>query len=191
MGAAQRLAHVLDDPSRGRQRQPPLAREPGREVLALEQLHHDVRRAVLDPVVVDLHRVRALEHGRGLGLAFEAGPQIGGAGELGGHELDGDVHVELEVAGDPDAAHAALRQYTLEAITSGDELACLVLGHAANVPLERLRSTHDGRPRVCRPHHAVCRRTLGRGAARCTDHSAGGPVGAQYPLQCSSSLSKA
>ena len=90
-------AHLDEDGRRGRGREAPLAPEPQLEVLALEQLHHDEGRVVLDAVVVDLDDVRALELRARLRLALEARARVGGGGELGRHELDRHVDVELQV----------------------------------------------------------------------------------------------
>ncbi len=81
------------------------------EVFALDELHDDraSARALLD--AVDLRDVRVVEGGEDLGLALEAGQAVaagpGVAREMGRQDFDGDVAIELGVAGAIDLAHRA------------------------------------------------------------------------------------
>ena len=85
------------------------------EVFALDELHDNRARAsgVLD--AVDLRDVRMVEGGEDLSLALEAGDavaaaRLGCAGvsrQMGRQDLDGDVAIQLGVAGAIDLAHRA------------------------------------------------------------------------------------
>ena len=66
------------------------AREPLREVLALDELHH--QRALFH--AVDVRDVLVIERGEGLRLAAEAGQPIGIGGEELRQDLDRDVTLE-------------------------------------------------------------------------------------------------
>ncbi len=115
-------ARDLREDRRGdREREPALALEALAHVLALEELHHDVRVVVLHPVVVDLDDVRALQARRCLGLALEALPPHRQRGVGGIHELDRHQRVELRVLRGPQGAHPADRQTLLEAIPACDD----------------------------------------------------------------------
>ena len=110
----QRAAHLRDDAQDVVRRQPAQALEALAEVLAVEELHGDVRRPVPDAVIEDLHDVRAAELRRGLGLALEAGLRLGKLGDLALDELDRAGDVEREVRREPDRAHAALAELSIE-----------------------------------------------------------------------------
>ena len=75
--------------------------------LALQELHRRVRDAVLRSEVEDREDVRVRQRRHGLRLALEAGQRVGILREPFGKDLDGDVAVELRVAGAVDLAHAA------------------------------------------------------------------------------------
>src|SRR6185436_16065921 len=78
------------------------------QVIALEQLHHDVRRAGVELADVgDLADVLAAQPRAGPGLAQEALDDLGIAGERVVHDLEGDLLFELQVGRDGDHAHAA------------------------------------------------------------------------------------
>ena len=77
---ARDLGDDADDVSAGRGDRAAL--EAMVEILALEVLHRDVRRAVPDAVIEDLHDVRALELRGGLGFALEALAHVGRRGGL-------------------------------------------------------------------------------------------------------------
>ena len=81
------------------------------QVLALEQLHGDVGRAVrVVAEVEDEHHVGVRELGHRPGLPLEAVLLLGVGGELAEHELQGHVAVEERVAGVIDDAHGALAE---------------------------------------------------------------------------------
>ena len=79
-----------------------------REILALDELH-DQRATCRRPSLeaVDLRDVRVVERGERLRLALEAHQAIRIAGERRRQHLDGDVAIELRVAGAIHLAHAA------------------------------------------------------------------------------------
>ena len=92
----------------------------------MEQLHDHVGHALgRDAVVVDLHHVRALDLGRRHRLAAEPGHSGGVVDNRGRHELHGDLGVEGQVIGDPDAPHAAPTELAHELDVLGDESAGL------------------------------------------------------------------
>ena len=85
------------------------------EVFALDELHDDRARACGFLDAVDLRDVRMVEGGEDLGLALEAGQavaaaRLGCAGvsrQMRRQDLDGDVAIQLGVAGAIDLAHRA------------------------------------------------------------------------------------
>jgi hypothetical protein len=105
-----------------------------RQVLALEELHGDVRRASPHAVVEDLHDMRAAELRGGLGLALEAGPQLGRLRGLFVDELDRARHVEPGVLGEPHGPHSALPQRADQTESIGDDEPCGQL-HGVRVSL--------------------------------------------------------
>ncbi len=112
---AERARRLDEDLGRVLQAERADALDPLAELLAFEELHHDVRDLLAGQAVVeDLNDVRALDLGCGGGLAAEAGDGRGRLDELGRHELDGDLGVERGVLGRPNAAHAALLQEARE-----------------------------------------------------------------------------
>ena len=77
------------------------------EVLAADELHHDVGLALLLAEGVDLGDVGVVELGGGLRLAAEGGEELRRVAEAPQHHLDGDDAGERLVVGAVDAAHAA------------------------------------------------------------------------------------
>ena len=81
------------------------------EVLAFQELHRYVRRAVRVVIEVEDHHHVGMGHLRhGLGFAFEALLQLGVVGDARNHHLQGHVAVETGVPGEVDHAHGALAQ---------------------------------------------------------------------------------
>ena len=76
VGAPERPADLLGDLRRLAQRQAPLALEPVAEVLAAEQLHHEVGEVAVDAVVEHLHDVRPAQARRRPGLPREARARV-------------------------------------------------------------------------------------------------------------------
>ncbi len=109
-----RLHHLEGQASRHRavQLQPVL------EAAAAHELHHDVRRVLLEHQVVDRDDVRVLQPGHRLGLATKA-PQDGVVpGQGGGQDLDRPVGPEPVIPGPPDLAHSAGPQARHELIAT-------------------------------------------------------------------------
>ena len=80
------------------------------EAAAVDELQREEGQAVVLADLVDLHDVRVLQAGDGLGLGPEAG-QLLGAGVVAGQDhLQGDDAVERELPGLVDDAHAAAAQ---------------------------------------------------------------------------------
>ncbi len=59
-------------------------------------------------------------------------------GELGAEDLDGDVAIVPEVAGEVDGGHAAGAEFALDAVASGQGRGDAVdgLGHYSHLPLD-------------------------------------------------------
>ncbi|MFT3768868.1 MAG: hypothetical protein QM820_25780 [Minicystis sp.] len=113
-------------------------REAGAEILAGEQLHREVRDAVVDAEVEDaddIVRLRGEERG-GARLAREAIERVGVARVRGVDELERDLATEREVMGDPHGAHAAVGELAHEPVTAGDD-------HVRTDPTRR-RRTDEG-----------------------------------------------
>jgi hypothetical protein len=86
------------------------------DALALAQLHHDERLAVVLLDVVDDADVRVVERGGELGLAVEARERRGLGRQPRRQELERDVAAELHVVRAVHDAHAAGAQLGLDAI---------------------------------------------------------------------------
>ena len=106
--AGEPVQELHDDVHLPLQGQGPRAAEDVEEVLALEQLHRDVGRAVVV--------VAQVEHGEDVGvddlghrprLALEARLLVGVASDLREHDLEGDVPLQHGIAGVVDDAHGA------------------------------------------------------------------------------------
>ena len=87
------------------------------EVLALQELHRDERRAVgVIAEVEDHHHVRVGHLGDRPRLALEADLQLRVVGDLGDHDLEGHVAVEHGVVGQVNLAHGALAEGTEDVV---------------------------------------------------------------------------
>ncbi len=87
------------------------------EVLALQELHGDVGRAIGVVVEVENRDHVGMGHlGHGLRFALEALLQLGVVGDARDHDLQGHVAVELGVAGEVHHAHGALAQRMLDVV---------------------------------------------------------------------------
>ena len=82
-------------------------REALREIVALDQFHHQRADASAFLQAVDVRDVRMVERGEDLRFALEAGQAIGIVGEGIGQDFQGDIAIELGVARAIDLAHAA------------------------------------------------------------------------------------
>jgi hypothetical protein len=97
-----------------------------REVLAVEQLHHEVGRTAVEPPDVEHPAdVVAAQPRAGLGLAQEPRDHAGVLGHRLVQHLDRDPLLELEVGRDRDHAHAALAEDVLDAKPVADDRADL------------------------------------------------------------------
>ena len=102
------LTHDLDDEVG---RHPRFLVEVLTEVAPLEELHHDVRNALVgDAVIERLHDVRALHLRSRGGLAREAILRFLVALQAARDELHDDLRAEREMVGDPYRAHAAFAE---------------------------------------------------------------------------------
>src|SRR5262249_29174946 len=119
--AAQRLADLSDEVRCFLERQAPAPLEPHAQILSVEELHHEVRDAAVDAVVLDLHDVWALEVGGRACLALEARAELGRARERRIHELHGDGMAKVKVTRYPDRPHATAGERLLEAELAGDD----------------------------------------------------------------------
>jgi hypothetical protein len=114
----ERLADLDEDARDLRRRQPPEPRESPTEILAAQQLHDQVRRPILDAVVLDVHDVRALERSGGARLPLESLDERWCRSEAGIEEFHRQSGLELHVVRDPDGAHAALSERRFELVLS-------------------------------------------------------------------------
>jgi hypothetical protein len=97
-----------------------------REVLAVEQLHHEVGRTAVEPPDVEHPAdVVAAQPRAGLGLAQEPRDHAGVLGHRLVQHLDGNALLELKVGRDRDHAHAALAEDALDAEPVADDRADL------------------------------------------------------------------
>ncbi len=115
------------------------------QALAVDQLHHDVRRAgaVLGDVlaaVVDGDDVRVLQPGHRLGLAAEPLLERVVPAQLGVHALQRDLPVQHAVVREVDRGHTALAQHPLQHVPPVAQGVALgrrvaVLAHGPLLPL--------------------------------------------------------
>ena len=101
---------LVDRPRRLLRRHLVLALEPGRERLALDELHGEIGLPLPLADVVDLDDVRVVERGHGAGLAQEALLDALVVRERRGQHLDRDVAAERRLVALVDHAHAAAAQ---------------------------------------------------------------------------------
>ena len=82
-------------------------RDPLRQIVALDQLHHERRDAVGVLESVDGGDVRMIQRGEDFRFALEAGEPLGIGRERRREDLDRDLALQLRVRGAIDLAHAA------------------------------------------------------------------------------------
>ena len=137
VGLGQRAADLDDQLVDHPRVQPPDALESLREVLPLDELHHDEERVVLEIAeIVELHGVRVVQLDDRLALPVEASHELRITAELGVEGLDGDVpsrraHLLL---GEIDLAHPALAEHLHDAVAPQEDPpdeSVVVLGAAA------------------------------------------------------------
>ena len=95
------------------------------EVLAVDELHDDVRAGRVLPVVVRRDDVRVGQRRGRLGLLAEAGREVRVAQVLGSQELHGHVAAELRVHGAEDGRHAALSEQLDQSVATAEDRADL------------------------------------------------------------------
>ncbi len=96
-------------------------RDDVRERLAVEELHHDVRRAVGRLALIeDLDHVRMRDDLRALGFAPESFAHRGVGGENAVHHLHGARPVHQAVVGAVDRRHSALAEDVLDEVPPGE-----------------------------------------------------------------------
>ena len=121
-------------------RQRAMASEQGAEVVAVNVLGHDVSSRGIGAEVVDGHDVGVAEPGRGpYGLA-ELRDEVGVATVLGAKQLDGDVPIELDVAGPVDGGDVAFAEQLHEPVAAPD--------HPSDLGQVRTSRVRPGRPGV-------------------------------------------
>src|SRR3954467_13666890 len=93
------------------------------EVVALEQLHHHVRRALLERTHVDDAADVLALHARGSPtLAAKTRRRLTLLEDVRVQELERDRLIELEVPGPDDEAHAAGTEQTIDAVPPADDV---------------------------------------------------------------------
>ncbi len=100
-----------------------VAAEERGEILAVDQLHHEVRALVVDAEVVDRHDAGVAERRSSVSLLAKSRDEVGVAPEFPVEDLDGDIAAELAVGGAVDRGHAALAQQLDEAIPPTEHVA--------------------------------------------------------------------
>ena len=116
-----RLQHVID-----RERAPAagLAREQARQILTLEQLHHDVRRAVVErPDIGHPAHVLAAQLRRRTRLAHEPLEHRRLGRGLGQERLERDRLLQVQVASGDDHTHATATDHAVDPVFPRNDLA--------------------------------------------------------------------
>jgi|GEM_PF-2811311 len=75
--------------------------------LPFQQLHDEIRQALMGPDVVDCQDVRMVQRARRARFEFEATQTVHVAGQIGREDLDGDVPPETGVEGLVDLSHTS------------------------------------------------------------------------------------
>ena len=120
------LAQHVDDASEG---QRPLLVRDAREVLAPQELHHEVRLPVLGPAEVEHgHRVRMVELARRARFGHEAQGRVLVRKEMGVDDFDGDGTAEGALLGTVDAPHAADADEVEDVVAARQRLADELVG---------------------------------------------------------------
>ena len=117
VGVIHREEDVADDgPDLVERHLPAPASEVLREVLALDELHHDREHVLVLDEVVDPDRARMAPRAKDPRLADEAPPHLGVAGEVHVEALEGDVAAERHVPRTVDDAHTPFSDHGLDAV---------------------------------------------------------------------------
>ena len=116
----ERVAELRDDVGRMLGRERAVAAHERPQVVAGDVAHHEIGAVLGDPDAVDGHDVRVLDRPGGARLGQEPLAGLLVLDELGRDDLDGDVAVEVELAGAVHHAHAAPADDGLEAAAPED-----------------------------------------------------------------------
>ncbi len=136
-----RLQHVVRHELR---RHRPVRAQHRSEILAVEQLHHDVRRAVVERADIGHPaHVLAAQLSRRPRLAREALDDTGRVDHRGVQELERDRSAERQVRGGDDDAHTALAEHALDAVLARYDGAPLVHVHSVTRAGHSLNSVED------------------------------------------------
>ena len=93
-----------------------------RQIAALQQLHHDVRRPAVERADVgDPADVLAAQLGRGPGLAKEALDGVGVVDQIGEQELERDRLLQVDVGGADDHTHPATADHAIDAVLAREQ----------------------------------------------------------------------
>jgi hypothetical protein len=121
VGLGQRLAGLHHVARRVADRQGSALADQPSQIAPVEQLHDEVRDAVLDPGVEDPHGVLAAQAHGGAGLAFEA--RRGARARRPQQELDGQRLVQVQVCRADDNPHATATELGVDAVLAADHRA--------------------------------------------------------------------
>ena len=113
---------------RAPRRQCAVARHERAEVVAVDEPHREVQRAVLLAGAEDRHHVRVVERGRDPRLGDEAPPEARVLRQLGRDQLERDGPLERQVDRRVDDAHATAAEDALDAV-AGEHGAEAGVGH--------------------------------------------------------------
>jgi hypothetical protein len=147
MGHLDGPRHLARDPRGLPWREGPAPPDDRRQILAVDELHHNVGAGGVGAVVVDGDDAGVIQGGGRLGLLSEASEEVGIGAVLGAKDLERDIPLELGVAGSVDRGHAALSEQLDQPIAAAEN-------HAD------VRQKASSRPRVedSRPGRALTRR---------------------------------
>ena len=121
VGRGEGVADLQDHRAEPGPRERAAAREQGREVLAVEQLHRHVGEALGGEADVDDVDDVGVSHQRGgAGLLQEATDDVGLHGLVGVEDLDGELAADGDVLGEVDGGHAAVAEVLEDAVAVRD-----------------------------------------------------------------------
>ncbi|HVK30760.1 MAG TPA: hypothetical protein VM575_20665 [Nocardioides sp.] len=118
--------HLTDERRELRRAQASGVLDPTRQRLAVEELHHDVAIAVVEPAEIqNLEDVIIADAAGRLRFPLEALHHLGVAGEGRVQHLDRDAAIDADVLALVDGTHAALADQPVDPILAFDDLADL------------------------------------------------------------------
>ncbi|MFO0762773.1 MAG: hypothetical protein U0359_40425 [Byssovorax sp.] len=149
VGARHAARSLPDDVRNLRGEQRPAPGDALFQALPFEQLHRHEGDGPVDPVIEDLHHVRALELGGGARLLVEAREQLGRVRSTAHvDELHGHDAPERHVLGAPHLAHRARAELAEQLVAAAEENPCVP--HPAAGRQALARNGHDGAHRPLR-----------------------------------------